>query len=450
MKTNSYEPILTYIKQGMDDQSPPKSTQAALEESKEMITNPHFPIQRAISMRQMPPTYKNKALNYYVTDMMDDQYRSRFLRYEKPKGMYPMNILTQMQETCHNHEMEMARDILRNSPIQDCYRLLTSDSPFVKKLNCSLAMRKFETYDVYMKTILYYEKQMKTFLPTGTTYRGIFLPEQDLRDFYQVNKAYFWTHFVGTSCIEEKARNFMRMGTTGYGCEVPILFKIILDKGVLHNKYYIKEYSCLKKEEEILLMPYFKFKVVKRHEELYDLVNHKIIIEIREIQTNYYGKGLEVTDPLVYPKLSLLWVDPNIYDTNTSKLFNTLEDQLYLKLGKRIYAYEEEGEGKRQVARDKDSNYILITNGSNKETFIRDISLLGNISAIIIFTSRQIVDNGYKIMKNHPKVKGVFCKFSQVVKAVKKYTSDYQSMNIGNYLIIYTYYVDSQGKCKIF
>ena len=369
----------------------------------------------------------------YISNSLNGKYYEKFLEmYRPPSGTYPHNILEQLKIHCTKLEMEYAEYIFKVSPIIDCFRFYTSECGFSKKLNRSLALTDFGAFDELIKTILYHEKEIKSSLSSTIVWRGLALPKSVIEEeLYKKGGEYYWTHFISTSTREDRAQTFMMQHILGGG--IAVLFKIHLREDILYNKYNIREFSCHKTEEEILLMPYFRFRITEC-----DLIldphteQPKLVIVAEELFTAFYGHGPELKK-LLNPTLSLLWLENSFDDPLNVQFLKKMHDKFSDKLEGRIYTYTEEEKAKKHLYSQQETSFIVLTNGQNREGFIRDISLYGNISMILVFTSRERIQNimMLKRAKNLLKLKGVYCKFGDIVSVINKFIKNYMDL-IGN------------------
>ena len=375
--------------------------------------------------RKDPYEYMSNSLNV-------DYYKKFLVVYRPPSGTYPHNILEQLKIHCTKEEMMQAEIIFKVSPILDCFRFYTSECGFSRRLNRSLAMKDFRAFDEFIKTILYHEKEIKSSLLSTIVWRGFALPESVVEEeLYKKGGEYYWTSFTDTSTREDIAKKYMMHHVKGGG--IAVLFKIHLREDILYNKYNIREYSCFKTEEEILLMPYFRFRITEC-EKIYDPhTEQKILICVaEELFTDFYGNGPELKK-LLNPTLSLLWLENTFDDPQNVQFLKKMHDKFSDKLEGRIYTFTEEEKAKKHLCSEQETNFIVLTNGQNRTGFIRDISLYRNISMILVFTSRDKIQNIMmsKRTNNLVKLKGVYCKFGDIVSVINKFIENYMD-HLGN------------------
>ena len=341
----------------------------------------------------------------FITKEVDSTYESRFLTYPTP-GHFPECIMTQLK--CQSQmEHEAGRFYLRGSPAVDCLKLYTAESPFYSRLNSSLAEKEFDLYSEFLSTLLYYEKHLSPVIPGYTVYRGMTITADCLKGSYKEGQKYFWTAFNSSTLSESIAQNFMLMGNPN---GIPVLFQIQLNPKNTHNKYYLKDYSVYSNEEEVLLLPYFSFKV--REKKIFiDPHTHtrKALVHLKEVKTNYYGNGMQ-TELTTQGKVYFVWTDQNINNPENSQYQRVLKDLL----GDRVSCSDNMPRTRQCLNDNVNNTYFVISNGMGKEEFVKEIGFYGNVAGIVVFTSSYRLKECKMWMKD-AKVKGVFDNFTDVV-----------------------------------
>ena len=341
----------------------------------------------------------------YIGKKVDPTYQSEFLNYSSP-GHFPDNIMNEL-EFQSEEEQKAGRFYLRGSPAVDCLKLYTADTSFYSRLNTSLAQKNFGMYSEYLKTLLYYEKHLSPIIPGNIVYRGMTIPTDCLKGCYKEGQKYFWTAFNSSTLSESIAQNFMLMGNPN---GIPVLFQIQLNPKNTHNKYYLKDYSVYSNEEEVLLLPYFSFKV--REKKIFiDPHTHtrKALVHLKEVKTNYYGNGMQ-TELTTKGKVLFAWTDQNIYNYENSRYRKMLKELLQ----DRISCSNNMSRIRQDLNNKVNNKFFIISNGMEKEEFVKEIGFYGNVAAILIFTSSNRLKECQGWMKD-AKVKGVFDKFEDVI-----------------------------------
>ena len=204
----------------------------------------------------------------YISQEVDPEYK-RIISQAGDLELYPKNILEQIEKNIYENqigEITACKFYLKTNPATDCLRLYTSDSPFASNMNKSLALRNYAPYQPFIATLLYHEKHLDPRLMKDSStsnlivYTGIALPEEILESIYIVDEIYYWTTFITTTSQKEEAIRFLLQGVEeGIG----VLFQITLSINS-YNKYNLSKYSSLIESSSILLLPFFKFRVMER------------------------------------------------------------------------------------------------------------------------------------------------------------------------------------------
>ena len=351
----------------------------------------------------------------FIVKSVPNYFMDEILSYKEPSIQYSVPLIESLKSTLKNpKEIQACARFLKKNPPIDFLRLYTCESPFYKNLNYCLAHQNYEAYKDILTTFLFYEKHLSPNIPSNTLYRGITLTEELLRKFYKEGRTYYWSSFSSTSVNEEIAHSFMLLHSNrGIGT----LFKIIVDLNTKWNKYNMKNYSYYE-EEEVLLLPYFKFEVRKKILFFDPHTGQKrAIILLKEIPTHFYGRGDSIFQTLEW-KLGVIWTDPEVMKPKNAQYRANLTTVL-AQNNINIEFITSKGDTKYICNKEKDIVFVLISNGFGATEFVQEISLFTSVIKMCIFTSGNRLEEWKQWEASIPKINCLTDNFIDVSKFIE-------------------------------
>ena len=195
-----------------------------------------------------------------------------------------------------------------------------------------------------------------------------------IRNQYLPNNEYYWPSFTSTSLNEDAVWKYLSQKFSVFqikNIEI-LLFEIKVNKNRKSNKLNLMKYSFVKEEKEILLLPYFNFKV---------LASEPKKVEIKNIKKNFCKICIEEIDRNILD-INIVWFDPLVNSTE-NKQYQLIIREIYQNLY--VFTKEEEVLG---FINDSKKHALVISCGSKAETFIEKIQNNEFILGVILFVGQ--------------------------------------------------------------
>ena len=280
--------------------------------------------------------------------------------------------------------MSASKFYLKDNPGIDCLRLYTSDSPFASNMNYSLATRDYSPYEAYISTLLQQEKHLDPqIVDPLIVYTGIALPEEILESIYIVDEIYYWTTFITTTSQKEEAIRFLLQGVEeGIG----VLFQITLSINS-YNKYNLSKYSSLIESSSILLLPFFKFRVMERKLITDPHTDKKTAFIIMEEEREVlYGNIGEETGCTNKGEVYIIWGSPNIYEEEYEGEKARIEELVGVN---NIKYCESMSNVRNLVANGGSYTYLVITDGFGDVKHLEELGKYSSVGYIFVYNTED-------------------------------------------------------------
>lgn len=247
---------------------------------------------------------------------------------------------------------------------------------FYRAINRALTLNLEDSYKHFLKTIFHAKPSKEYKVISNIVYRCLAIKKQNPGDFtnlrtrceYVVGVSYYWPAFTSTSKDEAASiagflENELKNDEYDY-----FLFKIHLNLLNISNKFDISTISRYKKENEILLLPYFYFKVL-RNEPIKIKNKNVCVIEIKEYSEDRVPRRV-------------LWFDPNIEEKENIKYQKIIENTFGLVSFLRFKNFKE---AENFVKKHHEFNYFVISCGSRGKEFFDLIKEEENVKYLAVF-----------------------------------------------------------------
>ena len=215
----------------------------------------------------------------------------------------------------------------------------------------------------------------------------------DLENQFLIGKEYYLPNFIITSTSENIAKEQFVNNSTILGNEL-VLLKMKLNKSNKRNKVVIerkiKDETDYKNENEILILPYFHYKVVNIYSEKNSSCGKiYLVIEIDEVEENNCIN------------IEVVWFDPNI---------NNKENFFYQNLIKEIYknfsCFDSEEECIKHLIKKKKDNWkIIFITSKNFTNKLQNIIIKENETFLRIICFTYSVKNASYLKKIKPNIR---------------------------------------------
>jgi len=271
---------------------------------------------------------KENILSY--TDFkISEKYQSDVLKVYPDLNLlkikYPKDLVNDFSVIDKNYVAEWSSFMFSgNTPGKECLKLYTTErGQFYNKLNLALAEDKFELFIKYMVTLFRDEYNLKelTEFPQKIVYRGMKIKRTELNEYYKVGESFYCKAFLSTSFSKNIANSFIKsaLSQLDFSSEIPIFLIIKINSDIKWNKYDLKHVSVFN-EQELLYLPYTKFKVLSKRQELkYDSIylNYDYVrLELQEENLELYGKCAQYISEVEHKDFNNNIISPPVYQEN--------------------------------------------------------------------------------------------------------------------------------------
>ena len=221
-------------------------------------------------------------------------------------------------------------------------------------------------------------------------YRAVILDPSEknfyIRSQYLNNHEYYWPSFVSTYLDEASVLSLLKKNIINTKQEI-LFFVIKICKSRRSNK--INLFNKVAQAQEILLLPYFNFKVLHSEPKK---------VEICKKNKNICKIYIEEIEKIIFD-ISIVWYDPQI---------NNLENRQYQVIIKEkndnLKVFDDENKAKDFIF-GNDKFQLVISCGSQAHSFLEKIKGNNFVLAIILF-----VGEGKKQKYDHLMQKYTICK----------------------------------------
>lgn len=302
----------------------------------------------------------------------------------------------------------------QNPSIQDVCGIITkcytAESDFYKELNKSLGQNKIENFKYTLFAFLKSKYTITKPISQKFLYRVISLPSDntkwkfEARNQYFPKMDYYWPSFTSTTKSQKVCESWYQHKSL----QSPdlISFLIAIDNTNLLNKADISSLSYFKEEEEVLLFPYFHFRVISNSPRKIQVgCVFKTICEIKveEIKENIIN-------------FSVLWCDPNVNSNENKQLADSIR-HIY---GNIFFGFTEISELMIFLKKkdNEEKNFIVISCGKFGEKLLKEFQHYENIIQFILYVGNKKYHEEWTKKYLGLKLKGVYDLPDDVLKAL--------------------------------
>ena len=286
--------------------------------------------------------------------------------------------------------------------IEDMIKWYTSNEAngkigeFYKDLNFCLGKNKVEKYRYYLTAFLKLKNKLVQPISTKILYRVILLDGTPKWNFEAKNQYfpgmnYYWPSF--TSCTMSEIVKDCWIRERAECCEKStiLLFVIRINEQNTSNKIDISKFSMFPEEQEMLLLPYFSFRV-KSNQPVKIEVNGKCRtvcrIEVEEIDRKvikFWIVWLNSEDHMSMNEIAMEFIINKKYGDFLRK-FNKMEDAVNFMI-----------KSKRTVT-------IVILNGKDGEKFLEKIKGLEHVAKVLLLVENK--NDQEKLAQTYKEIQG--------------------------------------------
>jgi len=285
-------------------------------------------------------------------------------------------------------------------------KLYTLENPFYKDLNKCLGKNQVEKHRYFLTNFLKFKKTLRTPIFDNIVYRVIVLDGEQISKWkYEARNQYFpglefyWPSFTSTSRSAIVKQKWLDLKASDKESNI-ILFVIRINKENLNNKANIENKSSMD-ESEVLLYPYFHFRVIK---------NSPSLVKVKGTFRTICQIELEEI-PIKVFKIKIIWFDPNI-ESSSNK---SIQDEIKRNYGDVLNKFT-----KMEDAVSFLENYlfvsIVITCGSQGKEFVRKINEMEHVAKILLFVGNKELHQ--KWAEKYSKILGVYDKNNELLGAL--------------------------------
>lgn len=250
----------------------------------------------------------------------------------------------------------------------------TMECNFYKNINRSLMKNSEISYFNFLNAIFKTKTSSKYQVTNSIVFRSLCIPKNNDYDSmttrceYVVGIHYYWPAFTSTSKEESNSiENFLQKKANKDTYNF-FLFKINLNLANKNNKFDVSKISLFKKENEILILPYFGFKVLQNKP-----------IKIGDINVC----AIEISENSEYdcPK-QIIWFDPEIDNKENKKYLDTIKKNLGIST---ILTFKALKEAYEFIKITKEFDFLVISCGSKGKEFFDLIKEEKHVKNLIVF-----------------------------------------------------------------
>lgn len=289
----------------------------------------------------------------YITEKIDEKFVTTILKNIWRKNAYQNFIIKELSS--FPNLMEIIRK--NSEKFENLVKIYTSELNFFGPLNKKLSGKEIDLCKFFVVSLLQEKPRNNDQNFPKKVYRIIKSSKTDknlINDYKKgEGKNFYWNSYSSTTKLKKIAKNWIDEEDSEY-----ILFEIELDGSNYKNKIDISKISDYE-EKEILLLPYFYFKVMKCSSFTVK-VNGKdkevLKINLKELKTQIFN-------------FKIVWLDQNI---NSEENIET-QQKIKKNCGKNtLIPMEEVSQAIDYINNQKDL-CIVISSGKMKEDFIDKI-----------------------------------------------------------------------------
>ena len=320
---------------------------------------------------------------------------------------YEKDIKTNMlKKEISSHQHNFANGSSINEGMIQTY---TQETEFYSDFNKCLGNNQLEKYKYFLTNFLKIKKMLNIPIVSKTVYRVISLENMsdklkfEARSRYFPGIDFFWPSFTSTSKSEVIKDGWIRLKSKNPNASI-VLFNIKIKNENLSNKADISNNSSCD-EQEILLFPYFHFRVIKNAPCLVKMegFNGTICqIDIEEIPTKVFS-------------FRIIWFDPAVDSAENKIIQNTIRENY----GNVLVTFNDMGKAVKFLTDYNMVSFVISCGGRKEklgERFVDQIHALSHVSKILIYAAD--LEYHRKWAGKYKKVLDVYNDSLELVKAL--------------------------------
>ena len=303
----------------------------------------------------------------YIAEKLDQKFVTTILKNIWQKNAYDNFINKELSSFPNLLEI-----IKKNSgKFENLVKIYTSDLNFFRPLNEKLSKKEIDLCKFFVVSLLQERPRIKSQNFPKKVYRLIKSSKTDknlINDYKKgVGQNFFWNSYSSTTKLKKIAKNWIDEEHSEY-----ILFKIELDDSNYKNKIDISEISDYE-EKEILLLPYFYFKVMKCSSFTVEVNGKKkevLKICLKELKTQIFN-------------FKIVWLDQNINSEDNIETQTKIQKQCG-----NLIPMKEVSQAIDYINNQKDL-CIVISSGRMKEDFIDKIYNSEKVVYFLVYAAEK-------------------------------------------------------------
>lgn len=334
----------------------------------------------------------------YLSKTVDENYTRTILETSFENNLF-LNLTKEQSNLCLKFKES---DLSLKTISKTLLKFYTQETSLYKDLNFSLGKNNVSKFKYFLINILKGKNEFQTPILFDYVYRVIVLDRSDkskltsqwkfeARNQYFPGLEYYWPSF--TSTTKSTSERDSLLNWKGLNEQDLILFVIKIDKSNTENKTDITDFSAYPKEEEVLLYPYFHFKVIKNSPiklKIGNLYKPVCQIELQELKT----KILE---------FQLIWYDPNF--NNGQNIY--IQQEIRKNYGNVLIGFDNRNKAIDFLKNDKKFS-IVISCGTEGKEFIDKIHDYEKVVKIVLFVGNKQYHQKWATKEKYSKLVGIY------------------------------------------
>ena len=327
----------------------------------------------------------------YLAKFIDKEYIKTLLVTSSDTHWHCVKKLTKEVQTIHY-------TLLTENLIEGLVKIYTmEEGGFYKDLNKCLGKNKVDKYKYYLTSFLKFKNQLVAPISSKVLHRVILLNgdpkwKYEARNQYFPGMNYYWPSFTSCTMSLEVAEEWIRKRLALSENSNVVLFVVTINNENISNKLNISKFSKFPSEQEVLLLPYFSFKVTRNQpfkKDINGLSRTISIIEVEEIDRKIF-------------KFWILWIND---DEEYSRSQIVLAREIQKKFGDVLKKFDKTEDAVNFLKIHKLVS-IIIYSGKDIETALEKIKGFDLVAKVLHFDEKKNYQEN--VPQNYERISGIY------------------------------------------
>ena len=354
--------------------------------------------QKFTSISTFRDIWDTKDMNHVQNHFFSIGYLAKFIDKEYIKTL----LVTSSDPHCLNNLTKEVQTIhftcLTGNLIEGLVKIYTMDEGgFYQELNKCLGKNKVDKYKYYLTSFLKFKNQLVAPISSKVLHRVILLNgdpkwKYEARNQYFPGMNYYWPSFTSCTMSLEVAEEWIRKRLALSENSNVVLFVVTINNENISNKLNISKFSKFPSEQEVLLLPYFSFKVTRNQpfkKDINGLSRTISIIEVEEIDRKIF-------------KFWILWIND---DEEYSRSQIVLAREIQKKFGDVLKKFDKTEDAVNFLKIHKLVS-IIIYSGKDIETALEKIKGFDLVAKVLHFDEKKNYQEN--VPQNYERISGIY------------------------------------------